>query len=152
MSSAPAATTTFSPTAPPAAVPMPATDQALTQAEANALAIRHLGIWSQQDEAKRNVLLLQTYASDMEMVEPSLVLSGFGKLNEFLNSLLHENPGFTFTLAKPVVAHHNLVCLYWHFGPASNSKAATGTDLFVVENGKVQKLYVFVDEPQPAQE
>lgn len=127
-----------------------ATGQDLTQAEANALVNRHLQIWNQQDDAKRTALLAQTYARDFEMVDRHFIVSDYGKLNEFVNDLHRKSPGYVFTPAKPIVAHHNVVRLFWQFGPASNPKAVTGMDLFVVENGKVQKLYVFVDEPQPA--
>ena len=126
------------------------TSQSLSQTEANALVTRHLQIWNQLDDTKRNALLPQTYASDFEMVDRHFVVDNFTKLNGFVDELHRKSPGYVFTPAKPVVAHHNLIRLYWQCGPASNPKALTGMDLFVVENGKVQKLYIFVDEPQKA--
>jgi catechol 2,3-dioxygenase-like lactoylglutathione lyase family enzyme len=129
---------------------MSATGQAITQAEANALVNRHLRIWNQQDDAKRNALLPQTYARDFEMVDRHFIVNSYGKLNEFVNDLHRKSPGYVFSPAKPIVAHNNVVRLYWQCGPPSNPKALTGMGLFVVENGKLQKLYVFADEPQPA--
>ncbi|MGI4865128.1 MAG: nuclear transport factor 2 family protein [Janthinobacterium lividum] len=133
----------------PKDVTLSATGQAVTLAEANALVNRHLQIWNQQGDAQLNVLLPQAYAHAIEMVDRQAIVTGYSQLKEFLNTLHRQHPGYVFTLAKPVVAHNNVVRLYWQCGSAANPKALTGMDLFVVEDGKVRKMYVFVDDPQP---
>ncbi len=104
----------------------------------------HLKIWNEKDETKRTALLNQFYASDVEMVDRHFIAGGKDEISKFIVELQTKNPDFRFT-DKSVETNHNIVRLYWQFGSKEKSAVVSGMDLFVIENGKVQKLYVFVD-------
>jgi catechol 2,3-dioxygenase-like lactoylglutathione lyase family enzyme len=110
-----------------------------------ALVERHIQIWNEKDEAKRTALMNEAYASNVEMVDRHFIASGYTEITGFVNGLQEKNPTFWFTHVKPIDTHHNIARLFWQFGSKENPAAVTGMDLFVIENGKVQKLYVFVD-------
>ncbi|TDW49138.1 catechol 2,3-dioxygenase-like lactoylglutathione lyase family enzyme [Flavobacterium sp. 270] len=110
-----------------------------------ALIESHLKIWNEKDAAKRNVLLNQFYVSDIEMVDRHFIAIGNDEISKFIVDLHTKNPEFTFT-AKSVETNHNVVRLYWQFGSKAKPAVVSGMDLFVIENSKIQKLYVFVDE------
>ncbi|MDP5201895.1 VOC family protein [Flavobacterium sp. DG2-3] len=112
-----------------------------------AIVENHLKIWNEKDEAKRNVLLNQVYASDVEMVDRHFIAEGINDISKFIVELQTKNPEFRFT-AKSIETNHNIIRLYWQFGSKSKPAVVSGMDLFVIENGKVQKLYVFVSEKE----
>jgi catechol 2,3-dioxygenase-like lactoylglutathione lyase family enzyme len=105
----------------------------------------HLKIWNEKEETKRTELLNKVYDADIEMVDRHFIAVGNAEINKFIVELHKKNPDFKFT-SKSVETHHNIVRLYWQFGSKTKPDTVTGMDLFVIENGKVQKLYVFVDE------
>ena len=105
----------------------------------------HLKIWNEKEETKRTSLLNQFYASDIEMVDRHFIARGQKEISKFIVELQQKNPDFRFT-DKSVETNHNIVRLYWQFGSKAKPAVVSGMDLFVIENGKVQKLYVFVDE------
>lgn len=105
----------------------------------------HFEIWNERNESKRAALLNKVYAADIEMIDRHFISEGTGEINKFVTELQQKNKDFTFTV-KSFETHHNIVRVYWQFGTKNKPAAGTGMDLFVIENGKVQKLYVFVDE------
>ncbi|MEN2401760.1 VOC family protein [Flavobacterium sp. MC2016-06] len=106
---------------------------------------QHLQIWNEKDTVKRLALLNKTYDSDIEMVDRHFIATGYEEISKFILELQQKNPDFKFTV-KTVETHHNIARLYWQFGSKTKPATVTGMDLFVIENGKVSKLYVFVDE------
>ncbi|MDQ1165517.1 VOC family protein [Flavobacterium sp. SORGH_AS_0622] len=107
----------------------------------------HFEIWNERNESKRAALLNKVYAADIEMIDRHFISEGTGEINKFVTELQQKNKDFTFTV-KSFETHHNIVRVYWQFGTKNKPEAGTGMDLFVIENGKVQKLYVFVDQKE----
>jgi len=105
----------------------------------------HINIWNEQDETKRNTLMQAAYAENIDMVDRHFIATGYTQINGFVNGLQQKNPGARFTHVKPIDTHHNIARLYWQFGTKEQPALVTGMDMFVIENGKVEKLYVFVD-------
>lgn len=113
-------------------------------AKNKALVQRHFEIWNGTDEDSRIAAMNDIYASNIEVVDHHFVATGIAEINTFVNGLHNKYPGYKFTV-KSIESHHNLIRVYWQNGPKSKPDAVTGMDLFVMENGKAQKLYVFVD-------
>ncbi len=109
------------------------------------LVTQHLEIWNEKNVEKRDALMKATYAQNIEMVVRHFIANGNAEIAKFVAGLQNDNKGFAFTV-KSVETHHNIARLYWQFGPKSKPDTVTGMDLFVIENGKITKLYVFVDE------
>ncbi|MDJ1482886.1 nuclear transport factor 2 family protein [Cytophagaceae bacterium YF14B1] len=118
----------------------------MTTAEIERLVEYHFKIWNQRDPIQRSAWMQEVYATDMELVEPHNIAIGHARINEFVQNLQQKNPGFQFSDISSIDTHHNIARLYWHFGPEEKPDAKSGMDLFVMEDGKVQKLYVFVDD------
>ncbi|MDJ1501551.1 nuclear transport factor 2 family protein [Xanthocytophaga agilis] len=119
----------------------------MTTAKIERLVERHLELWNQKDQTSRNVLMQEVYATDIEMVDRHFIAVGHAHINEFIQNLQQKNPNFRFSHRYPIDTHHNIARLYWQFGSKEKPDVVTGMDLFVIEKDKVQKLYVFVDEP-----
>jgi catechol 2,3-dioxygenase-like lactoylglutathione lyase family enzyme len=110
----------------------------------NAIVERHFEIWNGTDEPKRIAAMNDIYASDIEVLDNHFSAIGNNEINKFVNGLHKKYPGYKFTV-KSLEMHHNIIRVYWQNGPKAKPDTVTGMDLFVLENGKVQKLYVFVD-------
>lgn len=110
-----------------------------------ALIEKHFEIWNERDQLKRAALLNKVYAADIEMTDRHFISIGTDEINKFVTELQKKNKDFRFTI-KSFETHHNVVRVYWQFGTKSKPAAGTGMDLFIIENGRVQKLYVFVDQ------
>lgn len=109
------------------------------------LAKQHLSIWSEKNPDKRNALIKIVYAEDVNIIDPFFEIKGHSELNQLIEDLQKKNPGYFFTLSKPIESHHNIGRIFWQFGPASKPDANTGQDVFVIAGKQIQTLYVFID-------
>lgn len=66
-------------------------------------------------------------------------------MNDFIKDLQKKHPDFDFSLAQPIESHNNIARLFWQFGPENKPDTITGQDIFVIENGKIKSLYIFID-------
>ncbi|GAA5089583.1 hypothetical protein GCM10023210_14600 [Chryseobacterium ginsengisoli] len=118
----------------------------LSEADMRSLIDTHFATWNESDLKKREALMKKVYADDIEMIDRHDILNGYKEISGFVDVLQSRNPKAKFTHIKPAEIHHNIARLFWQNGPSEKPDATTGMDLFVFENGKVKKLYVFVDD------
>lgn len=121
------------------------TNKVLSESEIKSLVDSHLSIWNEIDIKKREALMKKVYDENVEMVDSHFVANGFKEINGFIDGLQQKNKKARFSHIKAIDVNHNIARLYWQHGSAEKPDAVTGMDLFVFENGKVVKLYVFVD-------
>ncbi|WP_326984391.1 VOC family protein [Chryseobacterium sp. MYb264] len=117
----------------------------LSEAEIKSLVEGHLAIWNEKDPKKRESLMAKVYADTIEMVDSHFVAVGHKEINGFVDGLQQKSPQSKFSHIKAIDVNHNIARLYWQNGTPEKPDAVTGMDLFVFENGKAVKLYVFVD-------
>lgn len=120
--------------------------KSLSENEIKSLVEGHLAIWNERDLKKREALMSKIYADDIEMVDSHFIAVGHKEINGFVDDLQKKSPNSKFTHIKAIDVNHNIARLYWQNGTPEKPDAVTGMDLFVFENGKATKLYVFVDK------
>lgn len=118
----------------------------LSESEIRSLVDLHLAIWNEKDITKREKLMKEVYADNIEMVDSHFIAVGHKEINGFVDDLQKKSPNSRFTHIKAIDVNHNIGRLYWQNGTPEKPNAVTGMDLFVFENGKAIKLYVFVDK------
>ena len=106
---------------------------------------KHLEIWTERDSIRRLALAEKVYADHIRVIDPEVILNGRTEVADFISNLLKQNPGFKFTIAKPIEAHHNMAILSWQFGPQGKPDTITGQDIFTISDGQIISLLVFVD-------
>jgi catechol 2,3-dioxygenase-like lactoylglutathione lyase family enzyme len=119
----------------------------MNAADIDILITRHLLIWNEKNTVERIQDIQNVYNYNVNVAVPGLEFSGYEKLNGFIDGLHTKNAGYVFTHQRPIESHHNLARLFWSFGPPSQPNATTGMDVFIIENGRIQALYVFLDDP-----
>jgi hypothetical protein len=117
----------------------------LNEVEAKFLTENHLALWNERDANKRPEIMEKIYSADIEMIDRHFIAAGHKQVEGFVIGLHEKNLEGRFLPTRPIEFHHNIIRMFWQSGPPSKPDAATGMDLFVIENGKVEKLYVFVD-------
>ena len=117
----------------------------LSESEIRSLVEIHLAVWNEKDPKKREALMKKIYADNIEMVDSHFIATGHNEINGFVEGLQKKSPNSKFSHIKQIDVNHNIARLYWQNGTSEKPDAVTGMDLFVFENGKAVKLYVFVD-------
>ncbi|MBF4505270.1 VOC family protein [Flavobacterium sp. JLP] len=117
----------------------------ISESEIKSLVELHLAIWNEKDLKKRSNLMKKVYAENIQMVDTHFTAIGYQEINKFVEDLQKKSLNSKFSPVKAIDVNQNTARLYWQNGPAEKPNAVTGMDLFVFENGKAVKLYVFVD-------
>lgn len=117
----------------------------MSKVDIEALAKKHLDIWTEKNAQKRNESIKEVYTEDVEIIDPFFVINGHSNLNDFIKDLQKKHPDFDFSLAQPIESHNNIARLFWQFGPENKPDTIPGQDIFVIENGKIKSLYIFID-------
>lgn len=118
----------------------------LSETEIKSLVEGHLAIWNERNPQKRESLMKEVYADDIEMVDSHFIARGHQEINGFVDGLQQKSETSKFSHVKAIDINHNIARLFWQNGTPEKPDAVTGMDLFVFENGKAVKLYVFVDD------
>ena len=103
-------------------------------------------VFNERNVDHRLAALGELYAGDATLYDPEAVATGREAISKAVDSLLGNfPPDFIFTAAGPVVGHNGAARLFWRLGPPSGPVAVTGTDVAIIEHGRITRLYVFVD-------
>lgn len=101
----------------------------------------HLAIWNERSRSKRDELIATLYADDIRMYDPNFTLNGVKEVSDFIDKV-QSDPQFAFEAAQPMDGTQNGLRLFWSI--ATSQGVLTGMDFFVMDQGKVAHLYVFM--------
>jgi hypothetical protein len=106
---------------------------------------KHFTIWSERNAEKRATLIAEVYATNVEIVDPHFEAHGHADLQVLITNLQAKFPERRFRLRQPIEGHHQVGRLFWQFGTEDEPAQETGEDVFVLENGKIRQLLIFID-------
>ncbi|MBM7044801.1 nuclear transport factor 2 family protein [Rhizobium lusitanum] len=107
-------------------------------------------VFAERDAEKRRVAIREIYAETVTVYEPDAEATGYDGVDHVVDAILSKAPSsFVFGTFGPAVGHHGIGRMRWHFGPAEGPPIVSGTDVVEIVDGKITKLYVFLD-PMPA--
>lgn len=103
-------------------------------------------VWSERNPINRLKALDTLYAKDSILYEVGEIISGHEEINNKVSGIVGSiPPDFAFTRLKPIIINNNAGRLQWGLGPKGKPPVSTGTDIAIFENGKIKRLYVFID-------
>jgi len=106
-------------------------------------------VFNERNPERRRAALGQLYTEDAILYEPGAVAIGRDAISEAVGKLLASlPPDVAFSVVADAVGHNGAARLFWRAGPSGGPVAATGTDVALIEDGRIKRLYVFVD-PAP---
>jgi hypothetical protein len=107
---------------------------------------RYLACWNETDPARRRTLIAENWTDDLSYVDPMVEVSGPDQLDATIAAVHGQFPGFVFTPAGPVDAHHDVVRFTWGLGPAGAEPLVIGFDVVVTDaDGRIDSVLGFLD-------
>ncbi|AWS44856.1 nuclear transport factor 2 family protein [Streptosporangium sp. 'caverna'] len=115
------------------------------------LVARYIATWNETDPVARRAAIEQIWAEDGAYTDPIAVAEGLEAIDATIAAVQGQFPGFVFTLAGPVDAHHDIARFTWELGPAGGESLVVGFDVAVLtEDGRISRVHGFLDKV-PAQ-
>jgi hypothetical protein len=113
----------------------------------NDLVARYLACWNETDPAARRKLIEQTWAEDASYIDPLADAHGLDAIEATIAAAQAQFPGFVFTLAGPVDAHHKQARFTWGLGPEGAEPLVVGFDVAVTDDeDKISAVLGFLDK------
>jgi hypothetical protein len=119
----------------------------MTNTKAELMEKNLLQVWNERDAGKRQIAIEGIYQNDSTFYEGNSGISGHDAINRKIGETLKTLPGdFVFQILKPASVNNDMGRLNWGVGPVDGPVARTGMDIALFRDGRVQSLYVFLDE------
>lgn len=104
-------------------------------------------VFGERNPQRRLAVIRTLYQEDAELHEPGRMVRGHEAISHAVTELLASlPPNFTFQSVRPALGLANIGRLQWRAGPQDGPAAVTGTDVAQFEDGRIQSLYVFLDQ------
>jgi hypothetical protein len=113
----------------------------------NDLIERYLACWNETESAARRKLIDDLWAEDASYVDPLAQAHGHDAIDATIAAVQGQFPGFVFTPAGPVDAHHRQARFTWGLGPEGAEPIVIGFDVAVIdEDGRLTTVLGFLDK------
>ena len=113
----------------------------------NDVITRYLDCWNETDPAARRTLIEETWADGASYTDPLAEARGRDEINAAIAAAQEQFPGFVFTLAGPVDAHHRQARFTWGLGPEGAEPLIVGFDVAVTgDDGRLVTVLGFLDK------
>lgn len=106
-----------------------------------------LVIWNDRDSDRRLAAMRNVYASDIVFYESNdgQPFKGYEEINGLVSNLQSQWPAeFAFELTEPSRINHEIQQITWKLGIPGQAPVATGSDIAIVETGKIKSLHLFL--------
>jgi hypothetical protein len=112
-----------------------------------ALVSRHLALWSVKDNDLRLREINDVYGEEIEVVEPTGLPLGTGRvgLHEHIGLLQKLLGDFTFEVDGDIEAHHGWATYAWIQRPPYNGRTVTGREVIHVVDGRIVFLFMVIN-------
>ena len=113
----------------------------------NDVIARYLDCWNETDPAARRKLIGDIWAADARYVDPMGEAQGHQAIDAMIAGVQGQFPGFVFTLAGPVDAHHQQARFTWGLGQEGAEPLVVGFDVAVTdEHSRIVTVLGFLDK------
>ncbi|MBV9796194.1 MAG: nuclear transport factor 2 family protein [Actinobacteria bacterium] len=108
---------------------------------------RYLDCWNETDPAARRKLVEQVWAPDASYTDPLAEVAGRDAIEATIAAVQGQFPGYVFTLAGPVDAHHRQARFSWNLAPAGEEPVVVGSDVALAgPDGQLTAVFGFLDQ------
>ena len=113
----------------------------------NDVIARYLDCWNETDPPVRRKLIDEVWAAEADYIDPMAEAHGRDAIDATIGAVQQQFPGFVFTLAGPVDAHHRQARFTWTLGPEGAESPIVGFDVAVTdEDGRIVTVLGFLDK------
>lgn len=108
---------------------------------------RYIASWNETDPQRRRKLVDELWAEEASYIDPLAEAHGRDAIDAVIAAAQAQFPGFVFTLAGPVDAHHSQARFTWGLGPADAEPVVMGFDVAAAaEDGRLRTVLGFLDK------
>ena len=108
---------------------------------------RYLDCWNETDPAARRKLIEEVWAPDATYTDPLGDVAGRAAIDAAITAAQGQFPGYVFTLAGPVDAHHRQARFSWNLAPAGEEPVVVGSDVALTgPDGQITAVFGFLDK------
>lgn len=114
------------------------------------VANRYIDLWNETDPDRRRRLLEQHWSAKAEYADPLAAVDGHAGMESLVAGVQQRFPGFRFRLVGAPDGYADKVRFSWELGPADAEAPIQGSDVVLLEDGRVRQVIGFLDRV-PAQ-
>ncbi|KAF0835788.1 nuclear transport factor 2 family protein [Nocardia caishijiensis] len=111
----------------------------------NNVVAQYLEAWNTREPGARRSAVARLFTPQVGYVDPMVAVNGHAELEAAIAGVQTQFPDWTFRLAGPVDAHHDQVRFTWGLGPADGDAVVIGFDVAVLVDGRIDRVYGFLD-------
>ncbi|MDX6630470.1 MAG: hypothetical protein QOH00_2716 [Gaiellales bacterium] len=105
-------------------------------------------VFGERDPDRRTRAIAELYSHDCALYDADGESLGQAAISDRVARILDESPqGFAFRLVGSAEVIRDLGRLRWESGPAGAPPAVRGMDVAVFTNGRIRRLYTFIEPP-----
>ncbi|ESZ35572.1 nuclear transport factor 2 family protein [Mesorhizobium sp. L2C066B000] len=116
----------------------------------NTIAQNYITAWNEADADRRAELLKATFTEDVSYRDPLMQGDGHAGVAKLIDGVQQRFAGFRFSLKGQPDGFGHRIRFSWNLGPEGVPSVIEGTDIGVIENGRLKSVTGFLDKV-PAQ-
>ncbi|MER8555329.1 nuclear transport factor 2 family protein [Mesorhizobium sp. M0976] len=116
----------------------------------NTIAENYIAAWNESDAARRKALLKAIFTEDVGYRDPIMQGDGHDGIAALIDGVQQRFAGFRFSLKGKPDGFADTIRFSWNLGPEGVESVIEGTDIGIIENGRLKSVTGFLDKV-PAQ-
>ncbi|MER9416963.1 nuclear transport factor 2 family protein [Mesorhizobium sp. M0306] len=112
----------------------------------NTIAENYIAVWNESDAARRKALLEATFTEDIGYRDPIMQGNGHDGIAALIDGVQQRFAGFRFSLKGKPDGFADTIRFSWNLGPDGVESIIEGTDIGVIENGRLKSITGFLDK------
>ncbi|MCA9880938.1 MAG: nuclear transport factor 2 family protein [Thermomicrobiales bacterium] len=113
--------------------------------DATQLVENSIAIWNETDADTRKALVAATWTEDAAYTDPLTAVEGRAGIDGLAAAVQAEFPGFIFRRLGEADTHHEFIRFQWEAGPAGAPPIIAGSDVAVIQDGRLRRVIGFLD-------
>ena len=110
------------------------------------IARNYITAWNESDATKRKTLLDAAFTSDASYRDPVMQGDGHEGIAALIDGVQQRFAGFRFSLKGTPDGFGDSIRFSWTLGPEGSESFIEGTDIGVIENGRLKSVTGFFDK------
>jgi hypothetical protein len=110
------------------------------------IAENYIRAWNQTDAARRKPLLAAAFTEDVAYRDPIMQGDGHDGVAALIDGVHQRFPGFRFALKGQPDGFADRIRFSWALGPEGSTSIVEGTDIGIIEDGRLSSVTGFLDK------
>jgi hypothetical protein len=114
--------------------------------ELKAIAENYIAAWNEANPAARAALMDAAFTPDASYRDPIMQGDGHAGIAALIDGVQQQFPSFRFSLKGEPDGFGDTLRFSWNLGPEGSASVIEGTDIGVIEDGRLKSVTGFLDK------